>query len=164
MFESDANVLREAVREAMLRAELRLAVEAIYAEVEREINDIKPRCEMSGRCCRFETYGHRLFVTTAELAVFAAAAKQSPAAMSMLQNEDGGGCRFQQGLMCNAHPIRAMGCRMFFCDPAHEEELQALFERMHARLKMLHDELEIPYLYVEWRAGVAAVAPLIGEL
>ena len=164
MFESDGNVLREAVREAMLQAELGPAVNAIYADAEHEINDIKPRCEMSGRCCRFEEYGHRLFVTTAELAVFASAAKQCPAAMSMLKNDDGGGCRFQQGLRCIAHPIRPMGCRMFFCDPSHEQELQTLFERMHTRLKLLHDELEIPYLYVEWRAGVAAVAPLIGEL
>lgn len=163
MFECDANILCEAVRAAMRQARLRAAVEAIYAEVEREIAAIKPRCEMSGRCCRFEEYGHRLFVTTAELAAFAASAKEDPVVISMLESEDGGGCRFQEGRMCKAHAIRPMGCRMFFCDEAHEEELQTLFERMHARLKALHDELRIPYIYVEWRVGVSAVVQLIKE-
>ena len=161
MFESDGNILREAVREALLHGELRVLVEAIYADVERELAALQPRCEMSGRCCRFEEYGHRLFVTTAELAVFAASAADCPAALALLENEDAGGCRFQEGRMCQAHPIRPLGCRMFFCDPAHEEKLQALYERLHARLKALHDDLGITYCYVEWRSGVAAVTPLI---
>ncbi len=29
-------------------------------------------CVASGKCCKFERYGHRLYVTTAELEYFAA--------------------------------------------------------------------------------------------
>ena len=147
----------------MARPEVRAAVEAIYAEVESELAAIQPRCEMSGRCCRFEEFGHRLFVTTAELATFATAASECEPALTLLGREDGGGCRFQEMRLCQAHAIRPMGCRLFFCDAAHEDRLQQLFERTHDRLKTVHDELGVEYLYVEWRQGLEAIVPLIGR-
>ena len=36
-------------------------------ELDREVAGIGPVCELSGRCCRFEEYGHTLFVSTAEV-------------------------------------------------------------------------------------------------
>src|SRR5258706_4389081 len=58
------------VEEASSRAEVREAVSNLYSEVQREIDARRPLCVISGRCCRFEEYGHRLFVTTMELASF----------------------------------------------------------------------------------------------
>jgi hypothetical protein len=61
---------RQAVVEAWQRAEVRAAVAAVYEEAGREIERRRPVCVASGRCCRFEEYGHRMYVSTAELAVF----------------------------------------------------------------------------------------------
>src|SRR5258705_8729319 len=58
------------VEVASARAEVREAVVNLYSAVQREIDARRPLCVVSGRCCRFEEYGHRLFVTTMELATF----------------------------------------------------------------------------------------------
>src|SRR5688572_29487653 len=46
------------------------AVAAILAEADADIAARKPVCRASGRCCKFEEYGHRLYVTAAEMAYF----------------------------------------------------------------------------------------------
>jgi Fe-S-cluster containining protein len=152
---------RSAIISAIAREDLLKAVQTIYANVEQELARIQPRCEMSGRCCRFEEYGHRLFVTTAELAAFVAAARQAPQLSVYLGRPDGGGCRFQEMRLCRAHLIRPLGCRLFFCDESHEQELQSLYERMHAQLRELHDRLGVPYFCIEWRQGLEMIAPMI---
>src|SRR5579875_59095 len=53
------------------RPEIAAAVGELYERVQREIELQKPRCEFSGRCCNFEAYGHRMYITAIELAVFA---------------------------------------------------------------------------------------------
>jgi len=58
------------VREAGERRDVREAVEGIYLELGKELEKRKPLCAVSGRCCRFEEYGHRLYVTTMELGAF----------------------------------------------------------------------------------------------
>ena len=58
------------VRAAAERSEVRAAVNDLYARVQREVDTRRPVCAASGRCCRFEEYGHRLYVTTVELAAF----------------------------------------------------------------------------------------------
>src|SRR4051794_28734198 len=63
--------LADIIHQASARPEVRRAVGELYASVQREIDARRPRCEISGRCCRFEEYGHRLYVTTIELAAFA---------------------------------------------------------------------------------------------
>ena len=52
------------------RSEVRDAVVKVYEDLQREIDARRPRCDASGRCCRFEEFDHRLFVTTIELATF----------------------------------------------------------------------------------------------
>ena len=153
-------MLRDAVVQAADRSEVREAVLRVYAALQLEIDSRRPRCDASGRCCRFEEFGHRLYVTTAELATFlhdlppeaVAPAEQNPS-----------GCRFQVGGLCSVHTIRPFGCRIFFCDPTAGEWQQVQYERFHGDLKRIHDELGVPYFYVEWRAGLAEIA-LGGEL
>src|SRR6476659_6978020 len=99
------------VQETRQRPEVLEAVRALYADVQCEVDARRPVCVVSGRCCRFEEYGHRLFVTTAELAVFihdfAASSRAAPPSAW-----DGTGCPFQSGKMCSVHVIRPFGCRM----------------------------------------------------
>jgi Fe-S-cluster containining protein len=145
-----ADSLKVSVSAASMRPEVRKEIHVLYADLQLEIDRRRPLCVMSGRCCRFDEYGHRLYVTTAELAAFMAdLAELEPAPVG--PGGGPGGCRFQTGKICRVHLIRPMGCRLFFCDPTATEWQQAVYERFHARLKKLHEELSIPYSYVEWR-------------
>lgn len=145
--------LRDAIQAAALRAEVVGAVEQLYAQVQAAIDQRRPVCEMSGRCCRFEEYGHRLYVSTIELAAFV---KQASGARR--READDGGCPFQQNKLCTVHPIRPLGCRMFFCDPSSSAWQNQAYEQFHARIKALHEGFGIPYYYVEWREGLRALS------
>ena len=136
------------------RGAVRDAVAAIYRAVQAETDARRPRCDISGRCCRFEQYGHRLYVTTMELAAFIHELDRQPTA------DNRGGCPFQRGTLCGVHTLRPFGCRVFFCDPASTQWQNDAYERFHAQLKRLHESLGVPYFYVEWRHGLRAVGLL----
>lgn len=140
--------LKTSVIQAARRPEIRAAVEDLYAVVQREIDARKPLCVISGKCCRFEEYGHRLFVTTIELAAFIHFVSVMPGGW------DGLGCPFQKNKLCSVHQVRPFGCRMFFCDPTSSEWQNGQYERFHADLKRLHESLDVPYFYVEWRQAL----------
>jgi Fe-S-cluster containining protein len=144
------------VEEVARRPEVLEAVSRLYADVQREIDSRKPVCVMSGRCCRFEEYGHRLFVTTVELAAFVHDLRQRET-NSPPHSWDGSGCPFQSNKMCGVHAIRPFGCRMFFCDATSTEWQNGQYEQFHARLRRLHEELNVPYFYVEWRLALGAL-------
>jgi len=141
--------LREAVTQARDRADVAQAIDALYAHLQDVIDLRGPRCDASGRCCRFEEFGHRLFVTTMELAVFAHQV-QSIERVSQ-------GCAYQVDGLCSVHSIRPFGCRMFYCDPSATDWQREQYEYFHAKLRRLHDEFQLPYFYVEWRQALAAI-------
>ncbi|MGC4032333.1 MAG: hypothetical protein QM754_11495 [Tepidisphaeraceae bacterium] len=143
-------VLQNAVRHARTVPGLCDRVDALYAEVQAAISARKPRCDVSGRCCQFEKFGHLLFVSTLELAAFAARRPENDL-------PDADGCRYQINGLCTAHAVRPFGCRVFFCDPTAEAWQEEQYEHFHTRLKQMHDELGVPYLYVEWRQGLSVL-------
>jgi Fe-S-cluster containining protein len=148
--------LRDSVNAACGREDVLAAVRALYSAVQAEIDARRPVCLVSGRCCRFEEYGHRLFVTTAELATFVGEIRSSGRAIDP-HPRGGAACPFQSNKMCTVHAIRPFGCRMFFCDATATEWQNEAYERFHAKLKRLHEELGVPYFYVEWRRALAAL-------
>jgi len=139
---------------AAMRPDVCEAVENVYLALQDAIDLRRPICVSSGRCCRFEEYGHRLFVTTLEMAAFVSQAKRSlnPATC------DKTGCPFQLNRLCDVHEIRPFGCRIFFCDETSTQWQAEQYERFHRELKRLHDELAIRYFYVEWREALAALS------
>ena len=147
---------RELVLNAANREEVREAVGRVYADLQKEVESRRPVCVASGRCCRFEEFGHRLFVTTIELAAFLHGARQAVRAPCphTAAPWDGTGCPFQVGKLCGVHAIRPFGCRMFFCDATSTQWQNEAYEQFHARLQRLHAELNVPYRYVEWRAAL----------
>lgn len=166
--------LRQAVTDAAARPEVRQALEAVYAQLQEAIATRRPRCDASGRCCRFEAYGHRLYVTTIELAAFqhnlarlqsggGETGSDRPGRLAVLPADggqaarDGGGCPYQVDRLCSVHAIRPFGCRVFFCDPTATEWQNDQYEHFHGRLKALHESLAVPYFYVEWRAALRAL-------
>ena len=140
-----------------MRPEVRAAVLSLYSDVQREIDQRRPLCVSSGKCCRFEEYGHRLFVTTIEIGTFlhqlgseltAIEAKAPKSSLPVFSPEPG--CPFQVDKLCSVHAIRPFGCRMFFCDATSTDWQNEQYEQFHARLKRLHETLSVPYFYVEW--------------
>lgn len=168
--------LKRAVMEAAGREEVCRAVGEIYDELAAAIAERRPVCSASGRCCKFEEYGHRLYLTTMELAKFFADLKlvaapiregqatlggfrQLPvlAATRVHSKWDGLGCPFQIEGLCGVHAIRPFGCRVYFCDASSTQWQHDQYERLHGRLRALHDRLAVPYHYVEWRFALAAL-------
>jgi Fe-S-cluster containining protein len=149
--------LFDAVYRAAGREEVRCAAQQVYDDLQRAIDARKPICNSSGRCCRFEEFGHRLYVTTIELAAFVYEVQTRSWPKSLEENRrawDGKGCPFQVGGLCGVHAIRPFGCRIFFCDSSSTEWQQDQYERFHTRLKTLHQTLNVPYFYVEWRSAL----------
>ena len=70
----------EAFAEQLRREEVALFGLQVHAEVvdrsaqdrDRAVAELAPVCRLSGRCCRFEEYGHTLFLSAAEAAVLIA--------------------------------------------------------------------------------------------
>ena len=144
--------VKQIVYRAAGRPEVRHSVARVYDDLQKAIDQRKPVCNTSGRCCRFEEFGHRLYVTTIELATFVYELElgnvNPPAA------GDDKGCPFQIGGLCGVHSIRPFGCRIFFCDATATQWQQDQYEQFHARLKQLHETLNVPYLYLEWRSAL----------
>lgn len=147
--QSDA--FRRAVESAAGREEVGRAVRNVYLAVQDAIDLRQPLCQASGRCCRFEQFGHRLFLTTLEMAAFIAELRQLP---NISPTHNPGGCVFQQERLCGVHTIRPFGCRIFYCDPSATEWQQEQYARFHAELKRLHERLGVSYFYVEWREAL----------
>ncbi len=139
-------------------AETDRALRAIYDELQREITERKPVCEMSGSCCRFNTYDHLLYVTGLEIA-WMVRQLDGPArrrlALADLPGMDG--CPFQVDRLCSVHALRPLGCRVYFCDPTAQIWHVHQYETMLKRLRALHERLDLPYLYIEYREILDAV-------
>ena len=107
-------------------------------------------CRACGQCCRFAEFGHRLYVSTGELALLTLS--PPPAAVQP------GRCPYQTGPACTARDRRALGCRLFVCQSGSAERSAAAYERFHARIRHCHADHALPYLYVELAAGLAELA------
>ena len=100
-----------------------------------------PKCDASGRCCRFTEYGHTLFISAfeAELLLESAPRYAKPVTRDY--------CPFQVNNLCTARAERPLGCRIYFCDPAFESAGQQLTEASLTQLKALADEYETGWRY-----------------
>lgn len=145
-------------------AEALAAVEAVYTDLAADTAARKPRCDASGRCCNFDGFGHRLYVTTLELIAFSA--RLTPSSAGLSQPRPGAAptslpmltlppaCPYQIDRLCSVHSIRPFGCRIYFCDPTATEWQNERYEQYHAELKAAHTRLDIRYFYVEWRQAL----------
>lgn len=113
----------------------------IYAEAGAAIAAAGPRCEASGRCCRFEEYGHTLFLShfEAEVLLASAPAYETPVTRAF--------CPFQVDNLCTARDARPLGCRIYFCDPGYQDTGNAITEASLKRLKQLADDTGTGWRY-----------------
>lgn len=128
----------------MGRAELWSELERIYADLERELAELRPLCQRSGRCCRFKDFGHQLWTTGVELD-YLVEHEGLPAAASA----DAGLCPYLRDGLCGVRDHRMLGCRIYFCDPTYATAMGPLYEKYHARIKELHRRHGLTYEYGE---------------
>ncbi len=131
----------------------------LYGDLERELQELRPRCDLSGRCCNFKKSGQTLFATDLEIDHLARTAP-------LVAGDDPELCPWWRGGLCHARDGRPLGCRVYFCDTTKKAELEEISGRYHARLKRLHDEGApapdgtdgLPYRYSPFVARVVELA------
>jgi len=140
-----------------LAPEVEARLLALYAEVDAQIAAAKPRCDASGRCCRFREYGHTLFISMIE------ATHLLKSAPGYIQPVSGDFCPFQEGNLCTAREPRPLGCRIYFCDPNYEGVGEAITEAALKKLKQLSDEFNLDWRYapLHWFLNEASPRPII---
>lgn len=125
------------------------ALEALYAELERELPGWGFTCAASGACCDFDAYGHRLYATRLEAAWFFARTPRRA-------NADPRLCpAFGRERLCHSRAGRMLGCRVYHCGPYPRGLPEDLYARYFERLRALHERHGVPYAYrdiVEWAA------------
>jgi len=120
---------------------VRSRVLEVYAAADRAVAAAGPRCDSSGRCCRFEEYGHTLFVSQFEADILLETAPAYVAPVTAA------GCPFQIDNLCTARDERPLGCRIYFCDPAYQETGNRITEAAVAGLKRIADDHDTGWAY-----------------
>ena len=132
-------------------------LEALLAQVDATIASHLAResepaaCLGGGGCCKFDLYGHRLYVTPLEFALLAGRPAPHP------EQAARGRCSWQEGPTCSAHASRPLGCRTFFCRVANAQTYRDLHEQAHLQVQAVHQRHCIPYCYGELPAVAAQV-------
>ena len=114
--------------------DVRQRVLAVYAAVDEAVRGAAPRCDASGRCCRFTEYGHTLFISQFEAEILL---ENAPAYEQPVSRD---GCPFQVSGLCTARETRPLGCRIYFCDPAFQDRMSEITEASLVELKRIADE------------------------
>ena len=127
-------------------------LDALYADLDRELAALAPRCELSGRCCDFPKSGLTLFATALEM-------ERLRRSGAPERNGDPALCPHWSAGRCDARAGRPLGCRLYFCDTSKARPLEELSVRSHERLRRIHDETGVAYRYAPFLAQARAPAP-----
>lgn len=147
--------LADIVRARLDDEGFRLRMAQLYADVDRAVAAKSPACLNRGACCRFEEFGHRLYVSTAELTCFVAGQRDQ-----WRPPHDSGACPYQREGVCTAREHRPLGCRVFFCDPDTTGWQGPIYEEFLAELRRIGDEYGLDYRYVEWLSALTELGPI----
>jgi Fe-S-cluster containining protein len=124
---------------------------ALYEQLDSEVARLGPICQLSGRCCRFQEYGHTLFVSNLEVQFLLNHAPEPERPLDQGQT-----CPWQDARnRCTARAARPLGCRVYFCDPAYESSGEDLSEQFIARLKRLTEKHGLPWNYAPFHWHLA---------
>ncbi len=128
------------------RSKIIAEVDAIYRWVDQQVKILDPSCRACGECCDFESFGHRLYVTTPELIYFQHAVGPEVKGISA------GVCPYRINGKCTVYPYRFSGCRIFSCKGDSEKE-NAICEQAMGKFKVVCNKYPISYQYVYLKAG-----------
>jgi Fe-S-cluster containining protein len=100
-------------------------------------------CDACGKCCDFEGFDHRLFVTTPEMIYFAA-----NVGAENLRQITTNRCPYQTDDKCTVYKFRFAGCRIFCCKG--DADFQSRLSEMAVKkFKSICEQFQIPYRYVD---------------
>ena len=120
------------------------SVGRIYSWIDSETGE--QVCDECGKCCDFESFGHKLFVTTPEMLYFTQ--KMKP-----VKTMTGGICPYNCKGKCSVYEDRFAGCRIFNCKIDNEAQ-NKLTEDVLEELKTLCDGFGFPYRYLDLKTAL----------
>ena len=123
------------------------SVARIYSWLDSEI-PAEQTCDACGKCCDFESFGHKLFVTTPEMIYFT-----SKIAPENLKPMTAGTCPYNTLGKCTVYEDRFAACRIFNCKTDTEAQ-NDLTEDTLKEIKDLCDTFDIPYRYVDLKTAL----------
>ncbi len=139
------------------RSTLLKKVQSLYKEVEQKIakaENLAGMCKACGKCCDFESFGHKLYVSSPELIYFADKLRARGIKLKTMKT---GICPYNVKGKCTAHEERFLGCRIFCCDG--DEDFQSdLTEYSLKIIKSICEEEEIPYQYMNLSQALVPLA------
>ena len=121
-------------------------VAQIYDWLDENIKNLDPQCSACGKCCNFESFGHKLFITTPELLYFFKNVKP-------LRKMSTQSCPYLEDGKCTARVSRFAGCRIFFCK-ADTDTQNKLSETVVGKFKAICDKFNLPYYYADLRTAL----------
>ena len=107
----------------------------------RENNQLTGQCSACGKCCDFDGFDHRLFITRPEL-MYLTANLSDENVMPMTTSR----CPYNIEGKCTVYEYRFAACRIFCCG-ADADFQSELSETVLKKLKSLCEEFQIPYRY-----------------
>ena len=129
-----------------------LAMDAIMQTLDEKVADLGGVCQSSGKCCNFDSFGHKLYITTLEMFYFVRQLQKEQAIETLpsINVPQDGSCSFMKDKLCTARLGRPSGCRIFFCRGANDSEQNALSEKALEQIRKLHEKYFVPYHYGDW--------------
>ena len=125
------------------KAELIDAVARVYEWIDRQPVEKSKPCRICGKCCDFDGFDHRLFITAPELIYFEAALKGRT-----LKPMTTGICPYNAGGKCSVYPHRFAACRIFSC--TGDTDCQSrITESAIKKFKQICQRFDIPYRYID---------------
>lgn len=119
------------------------AVGQVFDWIDSQISQNPAQCRECGKCCDFQSYDHRLFVTSCELIYFVTKLKSDK-----IKPMSAGRCPYNTDGKCTVYPFRFAGCRIFFCR-GDEDFQRRLSEQASEKFKAICEEFGIPYSYTD---------------
>jgi Fe-S-cluster containining protein len=126
-------------------------VAGIYRRLDLQVRDNRNSagvCEACGKCCDFDNFDHRLFVTTPELMYLAA-----KLGGENIKPMNGGRCPYNIAGKCSIHEYRFAGCRIFCCKGDADFQ-SGLSESAVKKFKSTCVEFKIAYSYLDLRTAL----------
>jgi Fe-S-cluster containining protein len=127
------------------------AIQEIYHDIDKSIESVNPSCENCGSCCDFDSFGHRLYVTTLEMLYFFSGLENSPARKpaTTATPPTAGRCPYRQPDGCVMREYRPASCRIFYCRDLDVNFQNELTEQVLDRLRRLHEQFNAVYCYAD---------------
>lgn len=101
----------------------------IYKKLETELTSLDPGCNTCGTCCHFDEFDHVLYASTIEIKYIQENVEVPPF------DPDKNVCPFLVNNQCTIREHRALGCRVFFCNPDYKEKSQDIYNKYYAMIK-----------------------------